>query len=153
MDEVIRRAVERAIVAMRGNLGGPLTIDDLARAANFSKFHFTRIFQGVTGIPPGRFLWEMRVEQAKEMLASTSLTVADISVRVGYSSVGTFSSRFSRSVGMPPAAYRRHAAAHRGGTVAPCRCACSRPGSAPLARARGRAGARAGNAAPHAGLR
>jgi AraC-like DNA-binding protein len=92
---------------MRDNLGEPLTVDDMARAAMFSKFHFTRIFQRVTGVSPGRFLSALRLQQAQHLLVSTSLNVADISQRVGYNSVGTFSSRFSRSVGMSPTTYRR----------------------------------------------
>jgi AraC family transcriptional regulator len=107
MDTSIERAVERAIVTMHDNLGEPLTIDDMARAAMFSKFHFTRIFQRVTGVSPGRFLSAMRLQRAKQLLVSTSMNVADISVLVGYNSVGTFSSRFSRSVGLSPTAYRR----------------------------------------------
>lgn len=107
MDAVIERAVERAIVTMRDNLGEQLTVDDLARAAMFSKFHFTRIFQRVTGVSPGRFLSAMRLQRAKQLLVSTSLNVADISIQVGYNSVGTFSTRFTRSVGLSPTAYRR----------------------------------------------
>lgn len=107
MDQAIERAVERAIGTMQQNLGERLTIDDLARAAMFSKFHFTRIFQQVTGVSPGRFLSAMRLQRAKQLLVSTSLNVADISNLVGYTSVGTFSSRFTRSVGLSPTAYRR----------------------------------------------
>jgi len=107
MTDRIEKAVERAIVAMRADLGAELTVDDLARAAMFSKFHFTRIFQRVTGVTPRRFLSALRLQQAKLLLTSTSFNVADISVRVGYSSVGTFSSRFTRSVGMSPTVYRR----------------------------------------------
>lgn len=103
----VEQAVERAIATMRTNLGEPLTIDDMARTALFSKFHFSRIFQRVTGVSPGRFLSAMRLQEAKRLLVSTSLTVADISLRVGYTSVGTFSSRFTRSVGMSPTTYRR----------------------------------------------
>ncbi|MCX4388067.1 AraC family transcriptional regulator [Micromonospora peucetia] len=109
MEDVAERAVLRAIEAMRERLGDALTIDDLARAAMFSKFHFTRIFQRSTGVSPGRFLSALRLQRAKHLLVSTSMNVADISVQVGYNSVGTFSSRFSRSVGMPPTAYRRRA--------------------------------------------
>ncbi|MEV8506949.1 AraC family transcriptional regulator [Actinoplanes sp. NPDC051475] len=109
MEEAIHKAVKRAIATMRENLGEALTVDDMARAAMFSKFHFTRIFQQVTGISPGRFLSALRLHQAQHLLVSTSLNVADISQQVGYSSVGTFSSRFSRSVGMSPTTYRRQA--------------------------------------------
>lgn len=107
MDEAIERAVRRAITTMREKLGEQLTVDDMARAAMFSKFHFTRIFQRVTGVSPGRFLSALRLQRAKQLLVSTSLNVADISLRVGYNSVGTFSTRFSRSVGMSPTTYRR----------------------------------------------
>lgn len=107
VDDPIEEAVERAISTMNQNLGERLTVDDLARAARFSKFHFTRIFRRVTGLSPGRFLSELRLQHAKQLLASTSLNVADISIRVGYTSVGTFSSRFTRSVGVPPTTYRR----------------------------------------------
>jgi AraC-like DNA-binding protein len=107
MDEIVVRAVQRAIDTMRTNLGDSLTIDDLARSAMFSKFHFTRVFQRVTGVSPGRFLSAMRLEEAKRLLVTTSLTVADISHRVGYNSVGTFSSRFRHSVGVSPTTYRQ----------------------------------------------
>jgi len=92
---------------MRDNLGDAVTIDDMARAAMFSKFHFTRIFQRATGVSPGRFLSAVRLQQAKQLLVSTSLNVADISIQVGYNSVGTFSTRFTRSVGLSPTTYRR----------------------------------------------
>ncbi|PWU48348.1 AraC family transcriptional regulator [Micromonospora globispora] len=107
MVDAAEMAVERVIAAMRVNLGEPLTIDDMARTALFSKFHFSRIFQRVTGVSPGRFLSAMRLQEAKKLLVSTSLNVADISMRVGYRSVGTFSTRFTRSVGLSPTAYRR----------------------------------------------
>ncbi|WP_433386166.1 AraC family transcriptional regulator [Micromonospora sp. KLBMP9576] len=107
-------AVERSINLMRENLGEQLTVDDMARAAMFSKFHYTRVFQRITGVSPGRFLSALRLERAKTLLLSTSLNVADVSVHVGYNSVGTFSSRFTRSVGLSPTEYRRC------GGVAPC---------------------------------
>jgi AraC-like DNA-binding protein len=98
----------RVIETMRERLGEPLTIDDMARTAMFSKFHFTRIFRRVTGLSPGRFLSAMRLQRAQELLVTTSLNVADISYQVGYNSVGTFSSRFARSVGLSPTEYRQH---------------------------------------------
>lgn len=107
MTDDIVKAVERAIETMKENLGDRLTIDDLARSAMFSKFHFSRVFQRATGISPGRFLSAMRIEEAKHLLLSTSVTVADIGHRVGYNSVGTFSSRFRSSVGVSPITYRQ----------------------------------------------
>jgi len=108
MDKVIETAVERVIRAMRDNLGEVITIDDMARTAMFSKFHFTRIFQRVTGISPGRFLSALRLQEAKRLLLVSSMTVADISHVVGYNSIGTFSSRFRASVGVSPTEYRQY---------------------------------------------
>lgn len=107
MEELIERAVERVISYMYDNLGEQITIDDMARRAMFSKFYFTRFFQRVTGLSPGRFLSAIRLQHAKELLLSTGLTVTEVSYRVGYNSIGTFSSRFRESVGLSPTAYRQ----------------------------------------------
>lgn len=107
MEKAIEQAVGRVIQTMRDNLGEQLTIDDMARTAMFSKFHFSRAFQRVTGVSPGRFLSALRLQEAKRLLVSTSLTVTDISHRIGYNSVGTFSSRFRDSVGVSPTTYRQ----------------------------------------------
>jgi AraC family transcriptional regulator len=107
MEELIERAVERVIAYMYDNLGEQITIDDMARRAMFSKFYFTRFFQRVTGLSPGRFLSAIRLQHAKELLLSTGLTVTEVSYRVGYNSIGTFSSRFRESVGLSPTAYRQ----------------------------------------------
>jgi AraC family transcriptional regulator len=106
MEDTGRRAVERAIATMRANLGEPLTMDDLARAALFSKFYFSRLFQQATGVSPARFLSAMRLAEAKRLLRCTPITVTSISHQVGYSSVGTFSTQFSIRVGTSPNSYR-----------------------------------------------
>jgi AraC-like DNA-binding protein len=108
MEDFIVKAVERVIRTMQDNLGEPITIDDMARTAMFSKFHFSRMFQRVTGISPGRFLSALRLQEAKRLLLTSSLTVADISHLVGYNSIGTFSSRFRISVGVSPTTYRQY---------------------------------------------
>jgi AraC family transcriptional regulator len=129
MDEIVRQAVARAIMTMRERLGERLTIDDLARAAMFSKFHFTRVFLRATGLSPGRFLSALRLAEAKRLLTTTSVSVADISHQVGYNSVGTFSARFSGSVGLSPSLYRQ-----RRGMAPPM---AEQPGRGPGATIRG----------------
>ncbi|HEU5160200.1 MAG TPA: AraC family transcriptional regulator [Streptosporangiaceae bacterium] len=101
-----QRSIERVIEAMRANLGEPITVDDMARIAMFSKFHFSRVFRDSTGVSPGRFLSALRIQEAKHLLTTTSLSIADISNMVGYSSVGTFSSRFKAAVGASPSVFR-----------------------------------------------
>ncbi|MBM7774565.1 AraC-like DNA-binding protein [Actinokineospora baliensis] len=106
MDDVFGSAVDRVIRQMYDNLGAQITVDDLARTALYSKFHFSRAFQRVTGVPPGRFLSAMRLLEAKRLLLSTTISVTEIGQQVGYASIGTFSSRFSDNVGAPPSLYR-----------------------------------------------
>jgi AraC-like DNA-binding protein len=107
--ESVNQAVNRVIEAMYQRIGEDLTADDMARTAMYSKFHFSRVFRQVTGVSPGRFLSTLRFQEAKRLLMSTSLSVAEISNRVGYSSLGTFSTRFKSSVGVTPTEYRRGA--------------------------------------------
>ncbi|GLY30387.1 AraC family transcriptional regulator [Kineosporia sp. NBRC 101731] len=99
-------AVERVVDAMHERLGEPFTIDDMARVAMFSKYHFTRVFHQVTGLPPARYLSAVRIAEAKRLLLTTSLNVTDISLRVSYASLGTFGTRFRQSVGLSPLAFR-----------------------------------------------
>ena len=108
MERQIEQAVLRAIDTMRRNLGEEIAIDDLARAALFSKFHFSRVFHRVTGLSPGHFLSALRIQEAKRLLATTPMSVTDISHRVGYASVGSFTTRFTHSVGASPTLYRQY---------------------------------------------
>lgn len=107
MKPAIEQAVTRAIETMQENIGEILTIDDMARAAMYSKFHFSREFQRVTGVSPRRFLSAIRIQEAKRLLLETTFTVTEISHHVGYNSVGTFSSRFAASVGISPTMFRQ----------------------------------------------
>lgn len=109
MNDSVDKAVVRVIEAMYRRIGDELTVDDMARTAMYSKFHFSRMFRQVTGVSPGRFLSTVRFQEAKRLLASTSLSVAEISNRVGFSSLGTFSTRFKSSVGVTPTEYRQGA--------------------------------------------
>jgi AraC family transcriptional regulator len=103
-------AVERAIVTMGQCLDEPQSLRDLARAAYLSPFHFHRVFRSVTSATPGRFLAAMRMAEAKRLLISSQISVTDISIAVGYSSFGTFTTQFTRLVGMAPGRFRAWAA-------------------------------------------
>ncbi|MGW0767404.1 helix-turn-helix transcriptional regulator [Streptomyces sp. NPDC002676] len=95
------------MTTIRERFHEPLCLDDLARSAMMSKYYFLRLFSRVTGVTPGRFLSAVRLYEAQRLLLTTSLNVAQISVRVGYRSTGTFSRRFSESVGVSPTQYRQ----------------------------------------------
>ncbi|MFV2018982.1 helix-turn-helix transcriptional regulator [Micromonospora sp. LOL_023] len=84
----------------------PLSLDAMADSAFLSRFYFSRLFRSKTGTSPGRFLTAIRLYKAKHLLLETDMSVTDIAYAVGYNSLGTFISRFTRSVGISPARYR-----------------------------------------------
>jgi AraC family transcriptional regulator len=102
----VQTAVERVITNMWDRYDEPLSLEEMADLAVFSRFYFSRVFRSITGTSPGRFLTAIRLYKAKNLLLETSMSVTDISYQVGYNSPGTFSSRFTRSVGISPARYR-----------------------------------------------
>jgi AraC-like DNA-binding protein len=91
-----------------------IRIAALAGGAGYSREHFIRAFRAAYGETPGRYRTRRRVERARELLRSANLTVTEICYLVGFSSVGTFSTRFSELTGMSPTRYRAEAAS-RGG--------------------------------------
>jgi len=84
----------------------PLSVDDLARAANLSRAHFSREFHRAFGEPPHAYLLTRRLERAAAMLRTTDRSVADICLSVGLRSVGSFTTSFTHTYGMSPTAYR-----------------------------------------------
>jgi AraC-like DNA-binding protein len=102
----VQTAVERVITNMWERYDEPLSLEEMADMAVFSRFYFSRVFRSITGTSPGRFLTAIRLYKAKNLLLETTMSVTDISYQVGYNSPGTFSSRFTRSVGISPARYR-----------------------------------------------
>jgi AraC family transcriptional regulator len=110
MDQAAReeKAAEVVIALMQDRLGDPLLMDDFARATCYSKFHFCRLFRKATGVTPRRFLSALRLKESRNLLLDTRFTVSDISCSVGYNSVGTFSSRFTKSIGLSPSVFRRN---------------------------------------------
>jgi AraC-like DNA-binding protein len=84
----------------------PLGVDDLARAAGLSRAHFSREFRRTFGESPHAYLLTRRLERAAALLRTTDRTVAEICLAVGLQSVGSFTTSFSRTYGVSPAAYR-----------------------------------------------
>lgn len=83
-----------------------LDLDELAAIARLSKFHFLRSFAKVYGLTPVAYLGERRVERAQDLLRTTNLTVTEVCHAVGYTSLGSFSSRFRDIVGETPSAFQ-----------------------------------------------
>jgi transcriptional regulator GlxA family with amidase domain len=92
----------------------PIDLDALARRAHCSRFHFLRSFRAAYGETPRAYLTRRRIERAQDLLRSANLTVTEVCFLVGFSSLGSFSARFTELVGVPPSAYRDEAV-ERGG--------------------------------------
>ena len=97
----------------------PLDVEALARDAHMSAGHLSRAFKAAYGESPYSYLMTRRIERAMALLRRGDLSVTEVCFEVGCSSLGTFSTRFTELVGMPPSTYRRQAA---GATVGmpPC---------------------------------
>ena len=84
----------------------PLSVDDLAAAAGLSRAHFSREFRRTFGESPHSYLLTRRLERAAALLRTTDRSVADVCFSVGLSSVGSFTTSFTRNFGRSPTAYR-----------------------------------------------
>lgn len=97
----------------------PLNVDEIARGVHMSGGHFSRAFRAAYGESPYSYLMTRRIERAMALLRQGELNVTEVCFAVGCGSLGTFSTRFSELVGMPPSEYRRVAADATQG-LAPC---------------------------------
>lgn len=85
----------------------PLTLDDLASVACMSKYHFLRLFKATYGMTPMEYVSQRRIERAQDLLRATNLTVTEVCFAVGFSSLGSFSSRFRELVGESASEFQR----------------------------------------------
>ncbi|VEG28227.1 Methylphosphotriester-DNA--protein-cysteine S-methyltransferase [Actinomyces howellii] len=101
--------VARATAFLREHHRQPLSVRDLADHLCYSPSHLTRTFTAVAGVSPIGYLSAWRLHEAKRLLLLPGVGVAEACYEVGYTSVGTFSRRFTRDVGLAPGALRRAA--------------------------------------------
>lgn len=112
---VIRRVRDR----IDRQYARPLNVEELARGAHMSAGHLSREFRRIYGESPYAYLMTRRIERAMTLLRRGDLSVTEICFAVGFSSLGTFSTRFAELVGVPPSVYRRdHSQAVAG--IPPC---------------------------------
>ncbi len=96
----------------------PLDVEALARGVHLSAGHLSREFRAAFGESPYAYLMTRRIERAMALLRRGDLSVTEVCFAVGCSSLGTFSTRFTELVGMPPSSYRRRAAQETAGMPA-----------------------------------
>jgi AraC-like DNA-binding protein len=86
---------------------GALTLEEMAAVACLSKYHFLRLFRATYGMTPMEYVSKRRIERAQDLLRATNLTVTEVCFAVGFSSLGSFSSRFRSVVGETPSEFQR----------------------------------------------
>jgi AraC-like DNA-binding protein len=89
------------------NYSAPLSLDDMAAVACLSKYHFLRLFKATYGVTPMEYVSRRRIERAQDLLRATNLTVTEVCFAVGFSSLGSFSTRFRAVVGETASEFQR----------------------------------------------
>ena len=90
------------------NYDQPMQLADAAQHAHLSKYHFLRLFRQTYEITPHQYVIAKRVARAKELLAKSSVSIAETAAEVGFESITTFTSLFKEKTGYTPAAWRNH---------------------------------------------
>ena len=113
MDDRELTSLHHARAFMDDNYSTPLKLEQISRAANFSPFHFIRLFRKTFHQTPHQYFINKRIEKARELLANSDLNVTDICFEVGFESPASFSTLFRKIVGWAPSVYRARVQAMR----------------------------------------
>lgn len=103
--EILRR-VERARAMMHDRAGEVLSVEDVAREAAMSEYHFSRAFRSIHGRSPYQYLVEVRMQKAMALLHTTDHPLAEIALACGHADIHAFSKSFKRVVGVAPSTFR-----------------------------------------------
>ncbi|MGD1002940.1 MAG: AraC family transcriptional regulator [Candidatus Brocadiia bacterium] len=99
-------SVTRSVHFVETHIDQPITLDDMAAAAGFSKFHFSREFKARTGMAPGAFLRGYRVVRAMDHLRNSTERIGAVAAAAGYRSAAAFSRAFRKVTGSTPHLFR-----------------------------------------------
>lgn len=103
--EILRR-VERARSMLHDRFSQALTIEELAREASMSAYHFSRAFRSIHGRSPYQYLQALRMDHAKSLLSTTDTPLAEVAEACGLGDIHAFSKSFKRMVGIAPSTFR-----------------------------------------------
>lgn len=99
-------SINRAIAYIRANVGKRITLHELAAMSGLSDYYFSHLFKEMTGFSPSNFMIYARIDQAKSLLTTTNLSVAQIAKQIGYPNSSNLIVQFTRRVGCSPAQFR-----------------------------------------------
>ena len=100
-------SLSKAIAYIRSHIGEKITLHQLAEIAGLSDYYFSHLFKEMTGLSPSNFIIYSRIDQAKSLLLTTDLSVAEIAAQVGYPNSSNLITLFTQRVGCSPAQFRR----------------------------------------------
>jgi AraC family transcriptional regulator len=103
----LQRKIAEVQAFLAQNLAYDVDLAAIARQAALSPYYFTRPFTAMVGMPPYRYLINLRIQRAAQLLRESDLTVTQILHRVGFHSPSHFTTTFRRHMGLSPTAYRR----------------------------------------------
>jgi transcriptional regulator GlxA family with amidase domain len=103
----VRAQIARAVDLMQSCYQDELSLDDLARAAAMSRYHFLRSFKAHVGITPYVYLQRVRLRTATSLLLASTRSITEIALACGFTSSSRFSAAFRRCYQCSPSAYRR----------------------------------------------
>ena len=101
-----RRAIDAALW-LEANFKQAVNLEDAARQAGLSPFHFLRVFSKVVGVTPYQYLLRLRLREAARLLAEGSRPVTDVAFDAGFADLSNFVRTFRRAAGLPPRAFRK----------------------------------------------
>jgi AraC family transcriptional regulator len=102
-----RRRLARVLAFIDAHLDRELSLEELAREACLSAFHFARSFKMATGVSPHRYVLQRRLDHAKALLTAGTLSLAEVALACGFSSQAHFSSSFKQATGLSPSLFAR----------------------------------------------
>jgi AraC family transcriptional regulator len=100
------KRLQRVLDFMEARLADDISLDDLAREACLSPYHFSRLFHAATGMPPHRYLIERRIQAAQKMLLSQQSSMAEVALDAGFGSQASFARAFRKVTGVTASQYR-----------------------------------------------
>lgn len=106
-DSYIMRVINQAKAIMKEDMAGNRSLEEIAQSLNISYSLFRREFKSKCGISPGQYRQELKLAKAKELLYSTNLSIAKISEKLHFESLGQFSTFFKKKTGVPPLEFRK----------------------------------------------
>ncbi len=102
-----RKGINQAIEFIHENFNREFSLDDIARIANLSPYHFSRVFKAEVGKAPFEYLLDIKIEKAKEYLRSRNTSVTEVCFASGFNDLSHFTRTFSKRVGVTPSTFRR----------------------------------------------